>query len=309
MVLTTAGGLVLGGYMDRDISQLEEHLRNAKVQPREIKGLSRKTSETGTHTLYLLYFNRGAVKIEDLRRIKTLDGLWVNWRFYSKHPNDVAQCHLSEVCSLPRKADSGDDAAQTKPRIKCANCEGNHTNTGAEEYASGFVEAAHISDFQFENQRKTVHNYGTRLIRRWRKDRVEVVGHLQAAYDTDGKTVFESFIANQAGDKRKKLKIANLEEVDGFFGLLHLFHGLYEQLSAYYRCALILEFLLSLADTNSFAGASNGGPLLNLDHREDSINSNGLPAPVPMLAEFFKDGQLQSEHSRARPHRRDSSAQ
>ncbi|KAL1396042.1 hypothetical protein pipiens_010800 [Culex pipiens pipiens] len=94
---------------------------------------------------------------------------------------------------------------------------------------------------------------------------------------------------------------------------LHLFYGLYEQLSAYvnqqYRRALILKFLLFLADTNSFAGASNGGPLLNLDHREDSINSNGLPAPVPMLAEFFKDGQLQSEHSRARPHRRDSSAQ
>ncbi|KAL1380166.1 hypothetical protein pipiens_020121, partial [Culex pipiens pipiens] len=76
-----------------------------------------------------------------------------------------------------------------------------------------------------------------------------------------------------------------------------------------YRRALILEFLLFLADTNSFAGASNGGPLLNLDHREDSIKSNGLPAPVSMLAEFFKDGQLQSEHSRARPHRRDSSAQ
>ncbi|KAL1375579.1 hypothetical protein pipiens_017410 [Culex pipiens pipiens] len=73
---------------------------------------------------------------------------------------------------------------------------------------------------------------------------------------------------------------------------LHLFHDLYEQLSAYYRRALILEFLLLLADTNSFV---EGGPLLNLDHREDSINSNGLPAPVPMLAEFFKDGQLQAE--------------
>ncbi|EDS40696.1 conserved hypothetical protein [Culex quinquefasciatus] len=82
-----------------------------------------------------------------------------------------------------------------------------------------------------------------------------------------------------------------------------------ECLRQQYCRALILEFLLFLADTNSFAGASNGGPLLNLDHREDSINSNGLPAPVPMLAELFKDGQLQSEHSRARPHRRDSSAQ
>ncbi|KAL1402349.1 hypothetical protein pipiens_006125 [Culex pipiens pipiens] len=79
-----------------------------------------------------------------------------------------------------------------------------------------------------------------------------------------------------------------------------------ECLHQQYRRALILEFLLLLADTNSFV---EGGPLLNLDHREDSINSNGLPAPVPMLAEFFKDGQLQAEHSRARPHRRDSSAQ
>ncbi|KAL1404373.1 hypothetical protein pipiens_005376 [Culex pipiens pipiens] len=78
---------------------------------------------------------------------------------------------------------------------------------------------------------------------------------------------------------------------------LHLCHDLYEQLSAYYRRALILEFLLLLADTNSFV---EGGPLLNLDHREDSI--------ACMLAEFFKDGQLQAEHSRARPHRRVSSA-
>ncbi|EDS27567.1 pre-mRNA splicing factor prp17 [Culex quinquefasciatus] len=207
------------------------------------------------------------------------------------------------------------------------------------------------SDFQFENQWKTVHNYGTRLIRRWRKDRVEVVGHLQAAYDTDGKTVFESFIANLAGDKKKKLKIANLEEVDGFFGMpngaeqvvieemmakkqrrnrmtenkpneyprtvllasggnVRLGHppwrfrpgvrttfgrGKLDHLrrlkpgdakstsvsrpvraAECLHRALILEFLLFLADTNSFAGASNGDPLLNLDHREDSINTPTL---------------------------------
>ncbi|EDS43276.1 pre-mRNA splicing factor prp17 [Culex quinquefasciatus] len=57
------------------------------------------------------------------------------------------------------------------------------------------------------------------------------------------------------------------------------------EISSRNQRALILEFLLFLADTNSFAGASNGGPLLNLDHREDSINSNGLPAPVSMLAD------------------------
>ena len=144
--------VVLQGYQDRPISDLKGHLSDAGIKPREIKVLSRKTTVTGTHTLYLLYFDRGTVKIQDLRRTKTLDGFWVNWRFYTKNPTDVAQCHrcqkfghgsrncnlrprcvkcgeshLSEACALPRKADLGDKAEQTKPRVKCANCDGNHT--------------------------------------------------------------------------------------------------------------------------------------------------------------------------------------
>lgn len=145
--------IVLQGYKDREISELEDHLSDANVRPREIKILSRKSTVTGTHTLYLLYFDRGTVKLQDLRRIKSLDGFWVTWRYYAKHPTDAAQCHrcqkfghgsrncnlqprcvkcgeshLSEVCSLPRKADLGENAEQLKARVKCANCKGNHTS-------------------------------------------------------------------------------------------------------------------------------------------------------------------------------------
>lgn len=145
--------IVLQGYKDREISELEDHLSDANVRPREIKILSRKSTVTGTHTLYLLYFDRGTVKLQDLRRIKTLDGFWVTWRYYAKHPSDAAQCHrcqkfghgsrncnlqprcvkcgephLSEECSLPRKAELGDNAGQLKARVKCANCKGNHTS-------------------------------------------------------------------------------------------------------------------------------------------------------------------------------------
>ncbi|XP_039430824.1 uncharacterized protein LOC120413916 [Culex pipiens pallens] len=108
----------------------------------------------GTHVLYLLYFDRGAVKIQDLRRNKTLDGFWVTWRFYSKNPADTAQCHrcqrfghgsrhcnlppkcvkcgeehFTERCTLPRKTSLGDNdnTQKHKSLVKCANCQGNHT--------------------------------------------------------------------------------------------------------------------------------------------------------------------------------------
>lgn len=145
--------VVLQGYKDRPIDELKEHLLDVGFQPREIKILSRKTTVTGTHTLYLLYFDRGSVKLQDLRRIKALDGFWVTWRYYAKHPTDAAQCHrcqkfghgsrncylqprcvkcgeahLSEACTLPRKANLGENAEQHKARVKCANCGGNHTS-------------------------------------------------------------------------------------------------------------------------------------------------------------------------------------
>lgn len=146
--------IVLQGYQDRPIEDLTQHLADVGVHPRDIKVLSRTTTVTGTHVLYLLYFDRGAVKIQDLRRNKTLDGFWVTWRFYSKNPADTAQCHrcqrfghgsrhcnlppkcvkcgeehFTERCTLPRKTSLGDNdnAQKHKSLVKCANCQGNHT--------------------------------------------------------------------------------------------------------------------------------------------------------------------------------------
>nr|XP_019542216.2 LOW QUALITY PROTEIN: pre-mRNA-processing factor 17 [Aedes albopictus] len=87
---------------------------------------------------------------------------------------------------------------------------------------TGFVEKAHISDFQFDNQRKTFHSFGYALdpsvdTAAGSEAGPSYVGHLQAAYDTDGKTVFESSKPNR-GDKRKRVKNANPEDVEGFLG-------------------------------------------------------------------------------------------
>ncbi|XP_021700110.1 pre-mRNA-processing factor 17 [Aedes aegypti] len=88
---------------------------------------------------------------------------------------------------------------------------------------TGFVEKAHISDFQFDNQRKTFHSFGYALdpsvdTANGSEAGPSYVGHLQAAYDTDGKTVFESSKPNRTGDRRKRVKNTNPEDVEGFLG-------------------------------------------------------------------------------------------
>lgn len=83
---------------------------------------------------------------------------------------------------------------------------------------TGFVEPAHISAFQFENQRRTFHSYGYALDPSTDQTTGEnYVGHLEAAYDTDGKTVFES-TKLKPENKRKRHKNDNPEDLEGFLG-------------------------------------------------------------------------------------------
>lgn len=129
-------------------------LAKKNIYPREAKVLSHKVTEVGDQILWLLYFERGSVKIQDLRKVKSLEGFMVSWRYFSKRPSDAAQCHrcqrfghgsrnctlapkcvkcsaahLTAACTLPKKASLGKDnqAEQNKRNVKCANCDGNHT--------------------------------------------------------------------------------------------------------------------------------------------------------------------------------------
>ncbi|XP_063703595.1 pre-mRNA-processing factor 17 [Culicoides brevitarsis] len=85
-----------------------------------------------------------------------------------------------------------------------------HRNT-----LSGFVEKAHISEFQFENQRRTFHSFGYAVDPSTVTDGKTYVGHLQGAYDSDGKTVFQKTTRK---DPRKRIKNNMPEDVHGFSG-------------------------------------------------------------------------------------------
>lgn len=139
--------IVLSGYMAEPAEDLKKDLAAYDITPREVKILSRKQTAAGEHVLYLLFFDRGSFKMQDLRRIKIVYGYLVHWRYFTKRPNDAAQCHrcqrfghgsrnctlspkcvkcgsnhLTENCSLPRKTNLQVDnnAEQNKPLVKCS---------------------------------------------------------------------------------------------------------------------------------------------------------------------------------------------
>lgn len=146
--------IVLQGFPLVEIPSLTRKLARAGVRPNEIKMLSKATTVTGNHALYVLIFDRGSIKLQDLRKVKFVDGFGVTWRYFTKRASDAAQCHrcqkfghgsrncnlpprcvkcgeahLTEGCALPRKANLGENnnAQQFKTSVKCANCLGNHT--------------------------------------------------------------------------------------------------------------------------------------------------------------------------------------
>ncbi|KAK9505642.1 hypothetical protein O3M35_009645 [Rhynocoris fuscipes] len=88
---------------------------------------------------------------------------------------------------------------------------------------SGYVEQAHMSEFQFENQRKTFTSFGYAIdpsidnMGRTNEDGTAIVGNELAATESKLKTVFES-TGKRPLDKRKKKKNNDPADIEGFLG-------------------------------------------------------------------------------------------
>lgn len=84
---------------------------------------------------------------------------------------------------------------------------------------SGHIEQAHVSEFQFENQRRTFTSYGYALDPSITNDgQIKVVGSTEEGKDVDSvKTVFETSKIRPL-DKRKRKKNDDPGDVDGFLG-------------------------------------------------------------------------------------------
>ncbi|XP_054266281.1 pre-mRNA-processing factor 17-like [Macrosteles quadrilineatus] len=84
---------------------------------------------------------------------------------------------------------------------------------------SGFVEKAHISEFQFENQRRTFSSYGYAIDPTVDNENEgkTIVGATLAAEETSMKTVFEA-TTKRPLDKRKRKKNDDPGDIEGFLG-------------------------------------------------------------------------------------------
>lgn len=141
---------VLSGLPKYDVNDVKTELENNGVVATEIKLLS--ATKTGDVASYLLQLPKGAVKLQELSKIKSLFNVVVYWRFYSRKKSDAVQCfrcqqyghgmrncnlqakcvkcgerHLTKDCQLPTRAEVGSENSNSKAHIKCANCSQNHT--------------------------------------------------------------------------------------------------------------------------------------------------------------------------------------
>ncbi|KAK3583940.1 hypothetical protein CHS0354_033725 [Potamilus streckersoni] len=85
---------------------------------------------------------------------------------------------------------------------------------------SGFVEPAHVSDFQFENQRRTFTSYGYAIDPSVDKQDISepaLVGDSVASAESKGLTVFESN-KKRPEDKRKRLWNDDPTDLEGYLG-------------------------------------------------------------------------------------------
>ncbi|XP_030751675.1 pre-mRNA-processing factor 17 [Sitophilus oryzae] len=85
---------------------------------------------------------------------------------------------------------------------------------------SGHIEPAHVSEFQFENQRRTFASFGYALdpsVSTTEKELHKVIGGSEETPDSDMKTVFENTKLRPL-DKRKRKKNDDPSDVEGFLG-------------------------------------------------------------------------------------------
>lgn len=108
--------VVLAGLPDLNIEVVAEALKEVEVVPKDIRKMTLKKKRHEDHALYLLYFNKGSVQLNALRRIKSVYRCIVEWDFYSTKTKGPVQCRNCQMFG------HGSTQCFRQPRcVKCGN--------------------------------------------------------------------------------------------------------------------------------------------------------------------------------------------
>lgn len=133
--------IVLSGLHSMETEVLKKHLSDLGLKVTDVKSFNFAKKKFAEHATYLLYFERGSVKIADLRKNHhAIMHTIVYWSYYKNRRNSPTQCrncqrfgHGSSNCYLPARCmicaegHNHNECPQTEQaKIKCANCGKNH---------------------------------------------------------------------------------------------------------------------------------------------------------------------------------------
>lgn len=138
--------VILKGLFEMDLEELKAELAANKIAPIELKMLPVRKRKYDDQVNYVLHFLRGSTKLNDLRKVRYLFQIRIDWDFYSPRNHGPVRCrrcqrwgHGSKNCSMPvacmfcaephdtnscKHVIDGEPVQGFLP--KCANCSENH---------------------------------------------------------------------------------------------------------------------------------------------------------------------------------------
>lgn len=138
--------IVLKGLFRMEIADLLAELESKQIKPVDVKYISPKRPKFDDQMNYLLFFKKGEMTLNDLKKCRSLCYLKVEWEFYIPKKFGPTQCHRCQMfghgsrhCSLPVRCLYDGESHETHqcPSVqdglmhpeftpKCANCGGCH---------------------------------------------------------------------------------------------------------------------------------------------------------------------------------------
>lgn len=136
---------VLSGLHEINTHEIKQMLSEVNIKCLEVKKMTIKNQYK---CLYLVYFDDKNIKLDTLRKIRSLSNIIVNWSHYNSSKNGPTQCNNCQVyghgnknCNLPPRClycggkhyKTECSAAENETFVpKCCLCEGNHQSNSVD---------------------------------------------------------------------------------------------------------------------------------------------------------------------------------
>lgn len=143
--------VVLRGLHQIDPEELTAELKLQNIAPESIKTITPKVAKYASQANYILYFKKGVVKLDDLRKnVRSLFHTIVNWEAYRYQRTGPTQCtrcqrpgHGARYCNMPPRCEFCAEGHESKscPRFEEIKRKANEVSTNGGSSMDVFVAA------------------------------------------------------------------------------------------------------------------------------------------------------------------------